>query len=206
MDLNELLDRAYGNNTQTELEKVAAAEADNRQAAIEVITQAAAARQEDLSGYDFSANPTEHLVKVANALLEGTDPNAATQTPEQEQMLELSPRLQATFAADPEALGKFASLDPDQQHMIVCGDLFGDTAARAFLAGINAQGGVPKVASAQPVQSEPDIDAMASQLAYEHLVSQGLWREGGQAPQASVDEQVLALAQEKVAQYLGQNR
>lgn len=206
MDLNELIDRAFGAKqavAPTEMEKQAAAELEDRQTAIEIIARAAELNQESLDDVDFDQLPTDHLVKTASSILEEID---ASQNGDavQEPTLELSPRLQYVLANDPEALAKFASLDPDHQHMMVCGDILGETAARSFLAAINGQD-VGQTETASISQEKlAALDAEADQLAYAYLVEQGLIQPEGEAVEPSDEDITIHLAQQKIAAFLNQ--
>ena len=98
--------------------------------AVSIIQESAEARGEDLSDIDFDQVDPDQIMKVAGAIIE----EAHFYAGEEMQQLQLTPRLEACFSANQDAMQKFASLHPDQQAMIVNGDLMGTAAAAAFNA------------------------------------------------------------------------
>ena len=209
MDLNELINRAFGPNQNaepSEMEKLAAAEAEEREAAIQIIVQAAEHNQESLDDVDFDQMPTDHLTKTASSILDEIEEMQAQGQSFEESSLELSPRLRQLFEQDPEALAKFASLDQDHQHMMVCGDILGETAARSFLSAING-GGAQAPQYDQEQEKLAALEAQADQLAYAHLLENGYITEDGQAaePQMTEEDYVVHLAQQKIAAFHAKN-
>lgn len=210
---SEFLDAAYTPVTKVaqadtaDLAKIAQAEAQNRATATEIIKQAALAENDPIADDVFKAQTTEHLMEVADRILAKAE-QEKTASAQKEESLELSPRLQQLFASNPDALAKFAAMDEDHQHMIVCGDLMGETAARSFLAAIQAQSG--EQAQGTPgmsVEKQAALDEAAAELAYQHLLATGQLREADkpQITQIPDDQIIQALAQQKVAAYLAQH-
>lgn len=214
---NEFLDAAYPTTDglpkvaqadAADLAKIAQAEAQNRAAATEIIKQAALAENDQIPDDMLNAQTTEHLVKVANAILAKTEQAKTASAQKEEASLELSPRLQQLFATNPDALAKFAAMDEDHQHMIVCGDLMGETAARSFLAAIQAQSGAQAQGTpGMSLEKQAALDEAASEMAYQHLLATGQLREADKPKVTQIpDDQIIqALAQQKVAAYLAQH-